>query len=238
MIGPLINVCFRGVFVREIKPLFVIAICLFGTFAAPAQAGKALERLNAFFADTGAMQAKFTQTVEGGAFSQPKVSSGTLMMQRPGRFRWDYKTPYQQIILADGKRLWIYDPDLMQVVVKPLDIALGDTPALLLSSEGLGGSHSLQERFVITELNHPREGLYWVQLLPRDKNASFQELQLGFGSRYLRRMILVDGFGQKTTLVFSDIDVNAKVKAGSFQFTPPKGVDVIGNPEVEPGNQK
>jgi outer membrane lipoprotein carrier protein len=230
--------CFRGVFVRNIKSLLFIGVCFFSLLALPAQAGKALDRLNAFFADTGAMRAKFTQTVEGGAFSQPKLSTGTLMMQRPGRFRWDYKTPYKQLILADGKRLWIYDPDLMQVVVKPLEVALGDTPALLLSSEGLGGSRSLQERFVITELNHAREGLYWVQLLPRDKNASFQELQLGFGKRYLRRMILVDGFGQKTTLVFSDIEVNAKVKAGSFQFKPPKGVDVIGNPEAESGKRQ
>lgn len=237
MMNSLKNVSLSGFFVREIKSLLVIGVCLFGMFTVPAQAGKALDRLNAFFADTGAMQANFTQTVEGGAFSQPKLSTGTLMMQRPGRFRWDYKTPYKQLILADGKRLWIYDPDLMQVVVKPLEIALGDTPALLLSSEGLGGSRSLQERFVVTELNHAREGLYWVQLLPRDKNASFQELQLGFGDHYLRRMILVDGFGQKTTLVFSNINVNAKVKEGTFQFKPPKGVDVIGNPDVVSGDK-
>jgi outer membrane lipoprotein carrier protein len=187
-----------------------------------AQAGEAIDRLNAFFNSRGALRADFVQTVSGAAFAQPEVSRGTLLMQRPGKFRWDYQTPYQQLIVADGKRLWIYDPDLEQVIVKPLGEALGDTPALLLS----GGS-SVSERFVVTELPEPRDGLRWVQLLPRQSEAGFQELRLGFGPRQLQRMELVDGFGQLTTLEFSNLQENVTLPANSFTFVIPSGVDVV-----------
>lgn len=199
---------------------------------APVQAGEALERLNAFFTAKGGLRADFVQTVEGAAFSQPEVSGGILMMRRPGRFRWDYQTPYQQLIVADGQRLWIYDQDLEQVIVQPMDEALGDTPALLLS----GGS-SVSERFVVSELDKSREGLLWVQLLPRQSEAGFQELRLGFGPRYLQRMELVDGFGQLTRLEFSNMQENISLPANSFSFVLPKGVDVLGDVDavtVEP----
>ncbi len=213
--------------------LLVLCAALFmGSFAGHAHAGKAVDRLDAFFSAKGALSADFVQMVQGATFSQPKESRGTLMMQRPGRFRWDYHTPYQQLILADGKRLWIYDQDLAQVVVKPLDAALGNTPALLLSSEGLS-SDSLGQNFITTELNDPVDGLYWVQLLPRAKESSFQEMRLGFGEKHISRMILVDGFGQRTELIFSNVKTNAKLPADSFIFVPPEGVDVIGREEMK-----
>ncbi len=209
--------------------LLVLFVSVFtGLFAGQAQAGKAIDRLNAFFSAKGALRAEFVQTVQGATFSQPKVSRGVLMMQRPGKFRWDYRAPYPQLILADGKHLWIYDEDLAQVVVKPLDAALGDTPALLLSSEGLS-SGSLQQNFFITELSESLDGLYWVQLLPRATESNFQEMMLGFGERHISKMILVDGFGQRTELAFSNVESNAKLPVDSFVFVPPKGVDVIGN---------
>lgn len=196
-----------------------------------AHAGKSMGRLDAFFSAKGALRANFVQTVQGAAFSQPKVSRGVLMMQRPGKFRWDYQAPYPQLILADGKRLWIYDEDLAQVVVKSLDAALGDTPALLLSSEGLSGA-SLNQNFIITELSESLDGLYWVQLLPRATESNFQEMILGFGERHISKMILVDGFGQRTELAFSNVESNAKLPVDSFVFVPPKGVDVIGNMDI------
>ena len=207
---------------RAVVRWLFLGVCL---LAGSAQAGEAVERLNAFFKHTGAMRAQFVQTVEGAAFAQPEESRGVLLMQRPGKFRWDYQTPYQQQIIADGERLWIYDPDLAQVIVKPLDTALGDTPALLLS----GGS-SLEERFVITELDKPREGLLWVQLLPRQKDTGFQELRLGFGAQHIERMELVDGFGQVTRLTFSQVEMNGvKLESDTFRFVPPPGVDVVGD---------
>lgn len=205
-------------------------------FVSPLQAGKAVDRLNSFFSAKGALRADFVQIVQGAAFSQPKESGGILMMQRPGKFRWDYQTPYQQLILADGKRLWIFDQDLDQVVVKPLDVALGDTPALLLSGQGMGNSSdgsTLQQRFVITELDKTRDGLFWVQLIPKATDSNFQEMRLGFGEKYISKMELVDGFGQRTELIFNNVKMNAKLPVDSFVFVPPKGVDVIGNPDAE-----
>ena len=139
IIGVLINVWFRGVFVQIVNCRFLWFMGLFTLFVVPTQAGKAVDQLDAFLASSGAMSADFVQTVQGAAFSQSKESRGTLIMQRPGKFRWDYQTPYKQLILADGKRLWIYDEDLAQVVVKPLNLALGDTPALLVSGKSLAG---------------------------------------------------------------------------------------------------
>lgn len=202
-----------------------IVALLLGSALLPARAGEGIDRLTAFFAGQGGIRAEFVQTVEGAAFSQPKRSTGILMMQRPGRFRWEYVTPYQQSIIADGRRLWIYDPDLAQVIVKPVDEALGETPALLLS----GGS-SWQERFVAAELPEPRDGLRWVQLQPRHAEAGFEVLRLGFGPLFLARMELVDGFGQVTTLQFSAMQENVVLPPQTFQFTAPKGVDVIGQP--------
>ena len=198
-------------------------------YASSAMAGKAMDHLDTFFSAKGALRADFVQTVQGATFSQPKVSRGILMMQRPGKFRWDYLKPYPQLILADGKRLWIYDEDLAQVVVKPLDAALGDTPALLLSSEGLSGG-SLKQTFIVTELDELRDGLYWVQLLPKATESNFQEMRMGFSKKHISKMVLVDGFGQRTELAFSNVENNAKLPADSFVFVPPKGVDVIGDP--------
>ena len=216
-------------------PVFFAALIM-SLMASPAQAGKALDRLDAFFGAKGALRTDFEQMVEGAAISQPKVSHGIFLMHRPGRFRWDYQAPYPQLILADGKRLWIYDEDLAQVVVKPLNAAsLGDTPALLLSSEGLSsegsGSDSLKQNFIITELDESRDGLYWVQLLPKATDSSFQEMSMGFGEKHISKMVLVDGFGQQTTLIFSNVEINANLPTDSFVFNPPKGVDVIGNPD-------
>jgi len=199
---------------------------LFGVLlmvATPALAGKATERLDAFFAEKGALRAEFVQTVEGAAFAQPEESRGVLIMQRPGKFRWDYRQPYQQQIVADGKRLWVYDVDLEQVMVKPMDEALGDTPALLLSGGG-----SIAERFTAAELGDQGDGLAWVTLTPKQADTGFSELRLGFGKRDLERMELRDNFGQITRLAFSKMERNVRVPPETFRFTPPEGVDVVG----------
>jgi len=238
MIGSFLNLRFHGVFVRTNQPIFLFVILLGLLLASPAQAGKALNRLDAFLAVKGTIKSRFIQTIRKEAFSQPGESRGTLLMQRPGKFRWDYETPYKQLILADGLRLWIYDPDLEQVVVKPLDAALGDTPALLLSGKGLDGKHSLEQQFNIVESLEAQDGLYWVTLKPTVRDSSFQEVRLGFDEKHLRRMELEDGFGQQTRLEFLDMQTNAKVPEDSFRFEPPKGVDIVGNPDVVSGGRQ
>lgn len=192
-------------------------------FATAVQAGEATDRLSAFFAEKGALRADFVQTVQGAAFAQPEESRGVLIMQRPGKFRWDYRQPYQQQIIADGKRLWVYDVDLEQVVVKPMDEALGDTPALLLSGGG-----SVTDRFDVTELPDQGDGLAWVQLVPKQADTGFSELRLGFDKQDLQRMELRDNFGQITRLAFSHMQRNVDVPPATFHFVPPKGVDVVG----------
>lgn len=198
--------------------------CLLLLVATPIHADPATERLQAFFAERGVIRADFVQRVQGAAFAQPEESRGKLLMQRPGKFRWDYTQPYEQQIVADGKQLWIYDVDLEQVVVKPLDTALGDTPALLLS-----GDAGVAERFEVTQLRDRSDGLLWLALKPKRSDTGYNEVRLGFGPRHLRSMELVDGFDQLTRLDFANVEVGASVPADSFVFVPPKGVDVVGN---------
>jgi len=209
---------------RKCLPVkIVIMVCLSGLISAPLLAGPATDRLNAFFAKKGAMRAEFVQTVQGAAFVQPEESRGTLLMQRPGKFRWDYRLPYEQQIIADGKQLWIYDVDLEQVIVKPLDKALGDTPALLLSGDG-----EIAQRFDIRELPDRGDGLLWVQLLPKQADTGFTTVKLGFDQQYLHSMELVDGFEQITKLTFTNVETGIQLPADTFDFVPPRGVDVIG----------
>ncbi len=191
--------------------------------AANVQADAVIERLQAFFSEQGSMRADFVQTVRGAAFAQPEESSGTFMLQRPGKFRWDYRLPYEQQIIADGKRLWIYDVDLEQVIVKPMDAALGDTPALLLS-----GGDAVLARFDIDGLTDRADDLLWVRLVPKQADTGFKEIRLGFGPKHLLSMELVDGFGQVTRLVFSHVETGVRLPKDSFRFVPPEGVDVVG----------
>lgn len=204
---------------------FLGLICVL--IAVPLQAGEATDRLHAFFASKGAIRGDFEQTVPGGAFSQPEKSRGTLVMQRPGKFRWDYQAPYEQVIVADGRHLWIYDVDLEQVIVKDLDEALSKTPAMLLSGGG-----SLEERFFIHELFQPGEGLKWVRLIPNEPEPDFTELRLAFGPQHLARMELVDGFGQLTRLDFFNMEEGVQLPEDTFHFAPPPGVDIVGTPDV------
>lgn len=203
------------------RVLFVVL----AVWALPVQAGVAIDRLNAFFASKDGLRASFVQTVQAPAFDQPEVSRGTLLLLRPNRFRWDYQEPYRQQIVADGQRLWLYDEELEQVVVKPLDKALGDTPAMLLS-----GSGSIEDRFTLEELGDRGDGLAWVQLTPKQADTGFEAVRLGFDTHDLRKMELVDGFGQVTRMQFSDIVRDPDIMPAAFRFVPPPGVDVIGDP--------
>lgn len=193
--------------------------------SASLQAASVTERLQSFFAEKGSMSADFVQTVQGAAFAQPEESRGTLLLQRPGKFRWDYTQPYKQQIVADGQRLWIYDVDLEQVIVKPMDAALGDTPALLLS----GGGDDVSERFELSALTDREDDLQWVRLVPKQADTGFKEIRLGFGAKHLLGMELVDGFDQVTRLTFSNVKADVNLPADSFRFVPPEGVDVVGD---------
>lgn len=189
--------------------------------ATVAQAG-AIDKLKTFIGATHSAQANFTQVVQDQNGKRMQSASGVMQFQRPGRFRWTYQKPYEQIIVGDGVKFWLYDKDLNQVSVKKLDAALGSSPAALLA-----GSNEIERGFVLKEAGS-REGLEWLQASPKAQDSSFSAVLMGFDANAgLVAMELNDTFGHKTVLHFSGLQRNPRVSAQQFQFTPPAGADVI-----------
>jgi outer membrane lipoprotein carrier protein len=182
---------------------------------------RAASRLEEALAGLDSWRAAFSQTVTDPEGRVTESAAGSVALARPGRFRWDYRTP-EQLIVSDGTTVWLYDADLAQVTVRPADEALIGTPALLLS-----GKADLEAEFRITD-GGSEEGLAWSRLEPRDTESDFAELRVGIAGGELRRMVLVDRLGQTTRLDFERIERNPGLPAGGFSFTPPPGVDVIG----------
>jgi outer membrane lipoprotein carrier protein len=206
---------------------FLCAASLVGCLALPgaaAQTDNGLQRLEAFTAQLESLRAQFVQSLFDAQGKAVQESRGTVLLQRPGRFRWEYRLPYEQLIVADGEKLWVYDTELQQVTVKELDNALGNAPIMLLSER-----RPLQEDFIIHNLQ-PRDGLQWVELEPRVKDTDFTRITLGMDEQGMKVMELRDSFGQATEVRFVNLEINVVPAAGSFVFVPPAGVDIIGKP--------
>jgi len=185
------------------------------------QAG-AIEKLKSFIATTHSGQADFTQAVLDQNGKRIQSASGVMQFQRPGLFRWTYQKPYEQIIVGDGAKFWLYDKDLNQVTVKKLDAALGSSPAALLA-----GSNEIERGFALKETGQ-RDGLEWLQATPKSQESNFSAVLMGFDAQAgLVAMELNDAFGHKTVLRFSTMQRNPKIPAQQFQFTPPEGADVL-----------
>ena len=167
--------------------------------------------------------ADFTQTIDDGHGKVVRSAAGKLALQKPGKFRWDYSQPSEQLILADGKQIWFYDKDLSQANVRDMDASLANTPAVLLSGGG-----SVSGQFDVTALP-PSEGLEWYQLVPKRPDTDFQVVRIGFRNGELASMFLADKLNQITQLTFSNPKRNAKFAPDLFSFVPPSGVDVIGH---------
>jgi outer membrane lipoprotein carrier protein len=166
--------------------------------------------------------ADFKQTIDDGHGNVVRSAGGKLYLQKPGKFRWDYAQPSEQLILADGKQIWFYDKDLQQANVRNMDASLANTPAVLLSGGG-----SLSSQFDVTALP-PSDGLEWYQLIPKHSDTDFQLVRIGFRNGDLASMFLADKLNQVTQLTFTNPKRNAKLGADLFTFVPPAGVDVIG----------
>jgi outer membrane lipoprotein carrier protein len=167
--------------------------------------------------------ADFEQTIDDGHGNVLRSAAGRLYLQRPGKFRWDYSQPSEQLVLADGKQIWFYDKDLAQANVRDMDTSLASTPASLLS-----GSASVGAQFNVTALP-PSAGLQWFQLVPKHSDTDFQLVRIGFNkSGELASMFLADKLNQITQLTFSNSKRNDKFAPDLFSFVPPPGVDVIG----------
>jgi outer membrane lipoprotein carrier protein len=185
------------------------------------QAG-AIDKLHHFLETTKTLRADFAQIVVAKNGKKPQQSTGVMMISRPGKFRWQIAKPYEQLLVGDGEKVWIYDADLRQVSVKKFDAALGSTPAALLV-----GGNTLDRNFTLREAGE-REGLEWLEAIPKGSDSGFEKVQLGFSGNDLKAMELFDNFGQTTSLLFSHLERNPQLAPALFRFTPPAGVDVIG----------
>jgi outer membrane lipoprotein carrier protein len=187
-------------------------------------ADDSLSRVDAYLGPLKTLAADFVQVVRDSKGQITSRATGTLTISRPDRFRWDYREPYLQTIVADGKKLWLYDADLEQVTVRSLEQGLGSTPAMLLSGSGKAG-----EAFAAGPVER-RGDWTWCVLLPRQRSSDFERVSLAFTARgEIAAMELVDKLGQATGIEFSDVRRNGKVDETAFRFVPPKGADVIGN---------
>jgi outer membrane lipoprotein carrier protein len=180
----------------------------------------AVDTLKDFVREVKTGHAAFTQVVTSPDGAKKKTSSGTFEFSRPNRFRFSYAKPFEQVIVADGQKVWIYDADLNQVSARKLSQALGATPAALLA----GGS--LESDFDLSSLP-AKDGLEWAQATPKAKDGAFQSVRIGFRGKALSAVEITDSFGQRSLLTFSKMVANAPVAAESFKFVVPKGADVI-----------
>ena len=193
-------------------------------FAEDVDEGRVL--LDTFLNDVKTMSARFEQSLIDADDIVVEESNGTLEIQRPGRFRWVYHTPYEQIMVADGLNVWSYDVDLAQVTVKAQQDVLGGTPALLL-----GGTGNVLDDFKYAESFSDR-GTVWIHLVPRSTDNGFTKIELGFDDGNLRRMIFSDNLQQSTLIALFDVQINEQIPDEHFQFTPPEDVDLVGKPIV------
>jgi outer membrane lipoprotein carrier protein len=200
---------------------------LLALFFAGAVEASSIDRFKTFVRTTQSARASFDQKVRDRTGALVQESKGSFVFLRPGRFRWVYAKPVDQLIVGDGQRVWIYDRDLNQVTVNRISKALGSTPAALLA-----GSSDLEKAFELSDAGE-RDGLEWLEAKPREREAGFERIRMGFDVSGVRAMELTDHFGQTTVLRFSDLGFsdlvrNPKVDAAEFRFEPPKGADVLG----------
>ncbi len=186
-----------------------------------AAAASGLDDFLAFDAATKAASARFEQRAYDRSGRVVDRSSGTFAFARPDKFRWAYEKPHRQLLVADGKRLWIYDPDLAQVTVKRIDQAISSTPAALLA-----GKDDITRLFTLRDAG-TKDGLAWVEALPKAKDTGFDRVRLGLKGRALAAMELYDQLGGHTVLRFTDFKSDPRLPPDTFRFTPPAGADVI-----------
>ena len=198
--------------------------------ALAAHAG-AMESLENFIRNAKTGHADFTQVItapgKDGQAPRTKTSSGTFDFQRPNRFRFEYRKPFEQTIVADGQTLWLHDKDLNQVSQRKQAKVLGSTPAALIASSP--DLESLKREFDLQALPD-RDGLQWVQAVPKQKEGQLTNMKVGFRGDQLAALDIQDSFGQRSVLTFSNLQVNGSVNAAAFTFTPPKGADVVQAP--------
>lgn len=180
----------------------------------------AVDALKSFVQEVKTGRAAFTQTVTSPDGGKTKTSSGSFEFSRPDRFRFAYTKPFEQLIVADGQKVWIYDADLNQVSSRKFSQALGATPAALLA-----GGDLARDFDVIAEPS--KDGLDWAKATPKAKDGAFESMRIGFKGKQLVAVEITDSFAQRSRLTFAQFTANVDLHAQSFQFSVPKGADVL-----------
>jgi outer membrane lipoprotein carrier protein len=203
----------------RILPLILLLTSL---LSLPVAAG-GLQQLEAFMQDLKTLQAAFRQTIQRPDEESAYTSNGVFYLKRPGQLRWEYEDPATQVIVADGKRIWLHDIELEQVSHRSQKAALEGTPAQLLSGTG-----AVEDDFELQDLGE-QEGLSWIELRPRDKEAQFVKVLLALSDNQLQHMEMHDSFGQITHFHFYDMQRNPELSSELFVFVPPPQIDLIGD---------
>jgi outer membrane lipoprotein carrier protein len=205
----------------------LVTTLLISAFALSVQAA-GLDSLENFVKSAKSGRAEFTQIVTApprdGQTARSKTSSGTFEFARPNRFRFNYKKPFEQTIVADGQTLWLYDADLRQVTTRKQSEALGATPAALIASAP--DLTTLRKDFNLEDAG-TKDGLQWVQATPKAKEGQLHLVKIGFRGNDLAALEILDSFGQRSMLTFNKMELNAAVSPDVFNFKPPQGADVL-----------
>ncbi|MBT8435695.1 MAG: outer membrane lipoprotein chaperone LolA, partial [Gammaproteobacteria bacterium] len=200
----------------------LLLIALLTGLSMPAWAEDAEQRLKTALKNMDNLSAEFKQTLLDEDKNIVQQSSGTLALQRPGKFAWIYTEPFEQRIIADGSELWVYDVELDQVTVKPMDASISNAPIMILMKET-----DVTQQFKVIEVGQ-RKFLYWIELKPQAQDLEYQRIFIGLEDGNLRAMELQDQFGQSTQIVFDNLRVGVVHNPATFKFVPPDGVDVYG----------
>jgi outer membrane lipoprotein carrier protein len=203
------------------RSLALLGLLLVAPTASAAESAEA--RVDRYLAGLATLRAEFTQQVLDPQGQVRERADGTLTLQKPGRFRWDYREPAGQLLVSDGKTLWLYDEELEQVTVRPVSDSLSTTPAMLLAGQG-----RVRDSFSVEDLG-TAAGIELVRLVPLRGDTDFRSVRLGLRGGELARMELVDRLGQTTVIDFTRIERNPALPPGFFTFEPPAGVDVVGS---------
>ncbi len=200
-----------------VRALAALVTCLACTLAH----ASAIEQLREFASSTRSAQGQFSQRTLKSTGQAAEASGGTFAFARPGRFRWEVKKPFEQLLVADGEKVYFYDKDLNQVTERPIGEAVGATPAAILFGDG-----NLEKSFELRDAG-VRDGLEWLEAIPRSRDAGFEKIAIGMQNGLPQAMEVLDAFGRRTIFSFSAVQRNPRLDADLFRFVVPKGADVV-----------
>lgn len=205
-----------------VKTLLLLAFCLLASVAGANDSGRARGELERFSNELDRFQAEFTQTVQSQDGQVQDQTQGKVWIQSPDKLRWVYTGDFPEIIVADGKNIWVYDESLEQVTVKPQSEHASDSPLMILADVS-----RLDEQFQVTELGD-FEDMWLLELRSLQSESEFERILLGMIQGGIRMMAMEDAFGQRTEIQFENVQINQPADPGLFRFTPPEGTDVVG----------